>query len=448
MRFGAVRRALGSRFLRESTTLQAVALVTAGSNLAGSVAMTHVLGAHELSLFYLAIAAYSLLWGLMNLGLASVATAKIAGAIRSGSDDDLVGWMGVFLRLSIALAVAAFAVGFFALPLGSEYAFDEDGARVGRLAAALSLVPLLDVLRIVCSAALQGERRMASLARIDLGQEICRVVLVVAGALIVGAAEGAVAGMLVASLCGTAFALDAYARERRDGSSSLPSLRAALFSRTVPARRALGEGIQVGLVRNVDALGVQTLPRLILGAFGNTTWVAYLAIAQRMVAVARLLMQGINRTALPVLSELAGVRDLHGLRRMYWRASLLSGTTITAGVLLTLPLLPFVIRTLFPPDFVDPVWTMILILAPGLCIVSFSVANDVFYLVTGQMRVAIVLSLIGLMVNTTQVAFFAWWRPTVGVAIGLTVTCLWSLVHMGYAWRWFRAHPDLAASES
>jgi O-antigen/teichoic acid export membrane protein len=307
-------------------------------------------------------------------------------------------------------------------------------------------VPLLDVPRIVCSAALQGERRMPSLARIDMGQELCRLVFVVAGALILGSADGAVGGMLAASACGGALALDAYRRERLAPDSALPSLWTALRSRSVPARRALREGVQVGLVRNVDALGVQTFPTLILGSLGNRDWVAYLKIAQRMVAVARLLMQGINRTALPALAQLAGVRDIAGLRRTYWKASFLSGATITAGVLLTLPILPFVIERLFPRDFAGPVWTMILILAPGLCIVSFSVANDVFYLVTQQMRVAILLSIVGLFVNTAQVALFAWWLPTIGVAIGLTVTCLWSLVHMAYAWNWFRRHPELRST--
>ncbi|MEM6567449.1 MAG: hypothetical protein AAF957_03505, partial [Planctomycetota bacterium] len=104
----ALKGALGSRFLRESTTLQAAALVNASSNLVGSIVLMHVLGDHELSIFYVAIAAYSLLWSLMNLGLATVATSKIAGAIRAGRPEDLVGWMGAFLRLSLTLAALAF----------------------------------------------------------------------------------------------------------------------------------------------------------------------------------------------------------------------------------------------------------------------------------------------------------------------------------------------------
>ena len=61
-----------------------------------------------------------------------------------------------------------------------------------------------------------------------------------------GAAEGAVIGMLVASICGSAFALDAYRRERRTETSALPTLVAAFKSRSIPARRAPREGGQVG----------------------------------------------------------------------------------------------------------------------------------------------------------------------------------------------------------
>ncbi len=441
-----VRLALGSRFLRESSTLQVGALLVAVSNFIGAVVMTHVLGAYELSIFYLGVSCYSLLWALLNLGLANVVTKRIAAAIRSGSEEMILGWMGVFLRLSLLLALTAFVAGLLVFPPGARLAFTGDGERIARLASALVLIPLLDVPRIVCCAALQGERRMGALARVDMGHELCRLVLVVSGALAFGDAWGAVLGLLASSFCGSLLALDAYVRERRREGSLLPPLQVAARSRTVPAREALREGVQVGLVRNVDSLGVQTLPTLILGSLGDPSWVAYLRIAQRMVSVARVVMQGINRTALPALSQLAGVKDVSGLRRTYWRASLLSGATITAGLLLALPTLPFLLPRLFPAAFVEPLWTMVLILTPGLCIVSFSVANDVFYLVTDQMGVAIKLSLLGLLVNTAQVAFFAWWLPTIGVAIGLTVTCLWSLVHLAYAWAWFRRHPELQSS--
>jgi O-antigen/teichoic acid export membrane protein len=348
-------------------------------------------------------------------------------------------WLGALTWLTPATALLAALIGWLVLGPLCERVYPRYGVEIAPIAAWQCLTPLLDAPRIVFSAALQGTRRMASLARIDLGQELVRVVLVSVGALVTGDAHGPVAGMLLASAGGSLLALDHYRQARRAG-SPLPSIMTLLRARGAPLGPALREGVKVGLVRNVDALGVQILPSLILPLFANVAWVSYLRIAQRLVAMARLVMQGINRTALPALAALAGVKDVRGLRRVYWRASLLSGVTISLGILLALPVLPFVIRALFPVDFHEPVWTIVLILAPGVMVVSFSVANDVFYLVTRQMRVAIALSLLGLALNTAQITLFAWWLPTIGVAIGLSVTCLWSLVHVAYAWRWFRTH--------
>ena len=91
-------------------------------------------------------------------------------------------------------------------------------------------------------------------------------VLVVSGALLFGGAEGPVGGMILAASCGSLLALDAYRRQRRAPDSVLPGLVRAFRTRTVPAKHALRDGIQVGFVRNVDSLGVQTLPTLILGS--------------------------------------------------------------------------------------------------------------------------------------------------------------------------------------
>lgn len=431
-----VQKVLKSRFVRESTTLQFAALAAAASNLTSSVVLTHVLGAQELGGFYLATAAFSLLWALLNLGLPAVVTGEIARALQADRREDVARWLGALAWLTPASAAIAALLGWFVLvPIVARVYSPE----VAWLAGWMCLLPLIDAPRIVLSAALQGTRRMASLARVDLGQEFVRVILVVLGALVTGDATGPLVATLAASVGGSLLALDLYRQERRAG-VALPPLARVLRAEGAPFRRALREGLKVGFVRNVDALGMQILPALILGFFAQQAWVSYLRIAQRLVAIAQLVMQGINRTALPALSALAGVKDVRGLRRLYWRASVLSGVTISTGILFVLPALPLAIRTLFPEEFHSPVWRIVLILVPGVMVASFSVANDIFYLVTRQMRIAILLSLLGLVINTAQVTLCAWLWPTIGVAIGLTVTCFWSLVHVAYAWRWFRAH--------
>ncbi len=436
MKLGALVK---NRFLRDSTTLQVGAVSIAFASFLGAVALTHVLGAQKQGRFYLAIAVYSLFWFALNLGLYQVATSQVAAAVSRANRGKVAAWLAYYLKANLVLGVGLAALGWWGLPwlTGAFYGERE----VGRLAGILALTPLVELPRVVACAGLQGTRRMLALARVENGMELARVFLVVAGALLTDSALGPIVGMVAASGVGSLLAVDAYRREHARDPERLPGVVAILGRiREVPLRHGLRLGIKYGLVRNVDAFGVQILPPLILGYFGTEAWVAYLRIAQRLVSVAQMLMQGISRTALPTFSEIVGLRDLPRLRRAYWRASLLSGLTVSTGVLIGLPFVPLLVEAVFPRDFHGPLWTIVKILVPGVLVVSFSVANDTFYLVTRTLHVGIALSFVGLVVNTSVVTLLAWAYPTVGVALGLSFTFTWSLVHIAYAAYWFRTH--------
>lgn len=433
---------LRSRFLRDSATLQLGAMCLAFGSLLGLIALTHILGANGQGEFYIAIAIYSFLWLLTGLGLYPVVISHVAKASARDDKADVAAWLAYLGKGTAILALGTLALAWFGLPAAVEYwlgADLRDPDRMAHNAIILCVIPLVEVPRLVGLAGLTGTRRMASVARVENGQEACRVLLVVVGALVTGDARGPVVGMVLASCLGSLLAVEAWVREARQG--HVPSARAVFDARhALGIRAGLREGIQMGLVRNIDAYGVQILPALILGHFGTASWVAYLRTAQRFTDMARMLMQGISRTALPVLSELRGVKSRGRLRSVYWRASLLSGMTVGLGLLLGLPLAPTVLERLLPPNYADPVWRCLLILLPGVIVVGFSVANDTFYLVTGTLKVGIALSLVGLVVNTGVVALLAWSMPTVGVAYGLSFTFLWSLVHVLYAAFWFHRH--------
>ena len=86
----AAQGVLASRFLRESTTLQAASLIKAGCGLLSSVVLAVTLGALEQSVFYLATRAYALLWTLLNLGVGPIATMHIAKEARGGGGARLL----------------------------------------------------------------------------------------------------------------------------------------------------------------------------------------------------------------------------------------------------------------------------------------------------------------------------------------------------------------------
>lgn len=439
-----LRRILANRFLRDSSVLQAGSLSISGLAFLGTIALTHVLGAHRQGEYYLAVAAYSLLWFCLNLGLYPVTISQVAQRLTSGDREGALSWLAYLFKSGIPLGILTLLVGVWGLPSALSWWTSDPSANVARIglcASILSISPLLELPRVVALAGLEGSRRMLAVTRIENAQEVLRVVLVVIGALLTGSGVGPVIGTVCASALGSLVALVVFQRERLKHVPDLPSmgeiLRAAV---RVPWTLGLRLGIKMGIVRNIDALAVQVLPALVLGHFSSPQWVSYLRIAQRLVDVSRMFMKGISRTALPVLSGLAQVRDRAGLRRVYWRATLGSGFLFAGGLGLSALILPWAMETFLPRDFHHPVWMSFLILLPGTAVSGFSVANDTFYLVTNQLRMAIILSVVGLVVNT-GVLFLACSRwPDYGAAVGLSFTFLWSLTHVAYAGWWFRKH--------
>ena len=436
----SIANLLRSRFLRDSATLQAGSLCLALGNLLGVVALSHVLGAHTQGELYLAVAIHSLLWFLTSLALGTVTIGQVARATQTNDSKAVAAWLGHLGRVTAVLALGTIAIAWLVFPAGARSWLGSsvsDPDEIATNAALLCLGPLIEVPRLVALAGLSGTRRMASVARIENGHEACRVVLVVVGAVVTGTARGPVFGMLCASALGSLLAVEAWLRESRAG--YLPGPTAVLRSiGALPWREGLGEGFQMGVVRNINIYASQILPAIILGRFGAPAWVAYLRVAQRFTDVPRMLMGGIGRTSLPVLAALDPHKDRARLQSLYVRASLLSGALVGAGLLTVLALAPLITDALLPQDFLRPVLLCLWILSPGVFVIGFSVVNDVFYLLTETLGAGIRLCLLGLLINTTLMTVLASQWPEEGVAYGLSFTIAWSFVHVLYAAHWFR----------
>ncbi len=433
---GLAGRLAKSRFVRDSATLQVASMINSAGALLGALALAHVLGSMQQGEFYLAIATYSLLWFSVNLGLYPVATSQVAAAVARKNNYKVAFWLAYLVKALAWMGVAFALLAFIALPHAAQALYGSE--RVGFVAAVIALTPLAELPKSVCSAALQGTRRMLALAKIENGHECVRIFLVVVGAVISQTALGAALGMLVASLIGSVLALAIYRREVHSAGPALPTIRDVwAVVADAPLLYGLRLGLRLGATQNMHALGVNILPTMVLGVVGNTRWVAYMRLAQRFVDAMRTLMQGINRTALPYFAELIGLDDIRGLRRAYWRATLGSGLIVSTGVLLSIPLVPYFVE-FFPSDYRDPVWTLFLVLAPGVMVVSFSVANDTFYLVTDNLKAAIVIGAAQFCAHLCALGVLAYYFPRLGPSIALTLFFFSSVVHPVYAYSWFR----------
>jgi O-antigen/teichoic acid export membrane protein len=83
---------------------------------------------------------------------------------------------------------------------------------------------------------------------------------------------------------------------------------------------------------------------------------------------------------------------------------------------------------------------MALFLVPGFLVMSFSIANDTFYLVTNTLRMGVLICALSLVLNVLVVWYLAWLDPFYGVAWGLSFTYASAGLHYVYEFAWFRRH--------
>jgi O-antigen/teichoic acid export membrane protein len=439
------RRFLEHKFVRDTATLQIGTVLNSIGNFASTLALTHLLGAAHQGELFTAIALYSLLWLLLGQGVVAATVSQVAAASARGMSEKAAAWLALLAKAHLSIGVVLVPLGYLVLPwLATAIGGNENDAR---WAWWLCWTPFLEMPRVVACAGLQGTRRMLPLAQIENTQEAARVFLVVLGALITDSPLGPVIGTLVASAIGSIVAIELFRVARRDGGAKLPSPREIVKQvRDVPLRAALPLGMKMGLVRSVDALNVKVVPLLLVRKFGSSESVAYLRIAQTFMSIPLLFMQGLSRTTLPVLSDLAGLRDMQRFKRTFVRASLLGGAFISTGILIAVVFLPWILQPpLFPESYCKPVWIMCLILLPGFLVMSFSIANDTFYLVTNTLRAGVVICVIGLVVNVIVMSVLGHLYSTKGVAWGLSFTMASAATHYVFAAWYFRTHRELGA---
>ncbi len=447
---------LSNKFLRDAATLQIAGMFNQFSQLISAIALAFLLGSHGQGMFISAVALQALGFFLINVGVPQATASQISAAAARGNEFKTCGWIAFMAKVTVVFGVLLFLGGSVVLPHVGDWFYDDH--RIGVWAWWLCAQPLIELPRIVASVAFQGTRRMLPLAQVENAQEVVRFFLVILGAVVTGSPKGAVIGSLVAGVFGSIIAMQIYRAARRDGGYPLPTVVEILrHMRDIKIRQGIRQGLRVALLKNGQSLFGNVFPRLIIGIVDGQSWVTYFHIAHRIMGVPMMFAQGVSRTMLPALGELAGQKDLVAFRRLFTKVTLITGGLISSAVLLSLPLIPPVIGYLFPEDYASPVFTYAWILAIGYVPFAFAVGIESFYIVANQVRTWLVLTAIGAAITIPTNYWLIMNIPETGTAWGLSLYQSWVVVHLTFiAWFFRRTrhqrqlwHADLPAeSES
>lgn len=429
-----------SRFVRNAATLQMGAALNAAGNFISSILLAHVLGAEKQGLFYSAMVLYGIFYLFGSMGLVQGAVSQVAASNARGDVDRVAQWMAFIIKAWLVVGTGLAVACWFFLPWLAEQMYDD--RQLGVWASWLAFIPILETPRSMVRAAFEGTRRMLPLAQMENGTEVMRVFLVVSGALITGSPVGPVIGSVLATACGGLLSLELYRQAMTDGQGpGLPGLRRILRQiRGVPLMRGARLGIRIGLLRIIDAVMIESVPTLVLLKFADPTWVAYFRIAQRLMRIPLMIGSGITRTALPALSELAGIKDMQRFKTTFLRVTFGGGGLMAAAVLVWLPLVPLVVGAFYPEDYGEPVWTLCTILLVGSLVISFAGATDPFYIVTNTMKVAIRIAIGSVTTVFILTILFSYWWPRTGTAWGVVCGMSACILHYIYITYYFRKH--------
>jgi O-antigen/teichoic acid export membrane protein len=438
---------LASKLMKDTATLQVSAMLNQASQLVSSIVLAYLLGSHGQGMYFLAIALQAVVYNLVNVGVVAATTTQVAAASVRDSREKVAGWLAFLAKANVIFSLGVIALGWWLLPVSARWFDHQLGAgeseTLGRWAWYLALWPLIDTPRVVAQVAFLGTRRMLKLSQLDNGQEVARAVLVVCGGLITGDFEGALAGEILSRVLSSYLALDLYYAARGDGQAWLPSMRDVFRqAREVAFASGMRLALRIGFIKNVNVLSMDLMPGLLLAAFAGPAYLAYYRIANKVMGVPLMMLQGVTRTLLPALSERRGLRDLQGFRRIYYRSTRWSGALVGGLSLAMLPFVQPLVAALWPADYAVPVFTYSWILALGLVPIAFSVGLDAFYMLTDQMKTCLKIMLVGAVLTIPANVFVIWAFPETGAAWGQTIYRSYVFVHFAFVAWYFRHSAD------
>lgn len=443
-------RGAKSRFGRDALMLQLAAGVNMGSGFVTSIVLFRFLGVYGYGNFAEATNLYNLIYFLGNVGFSQICIARVAEAMGRGDEEDAARWLGFFVKAYGILSSILLVIGMLVAPWLGYWIMDD--WQVGVWAGFLCLSGPLSLPFYMVQVALHGTRRMRILAEMENLKEMLRSFLVVCGVLLIGDTRGAIAGEIGGSALSVILAYFAYRKAMADCSSlALPGMRSLYRGARAVTSAELWEltrrGALISVNKNFQALMPTVLPRLLLGHFATSREVGYLNLAQNLMKLPLMGLQGVSRTLMPALGQLKGSGDIEKLRHLMQKIMLLSGGLVSAATaawgIALLWLLPILYGESARPASQLLPWLFI-----ANAIAGFAVGAEAFFIVVDRVKVAVKISIVSLMIFSPFGFFFIWQWTTVGAAMAVALVHLTAAASIAYIFYYLRRERELAKAKA
>jgi O-antigen/teichoic acid export membrane protein len=323
-----VKNLLGSKFVRDTITLQTGTLILTAVNAVSFVIVVRALGPEQYGVYQLVLTMYGLLMTLNLTGLGPSTITRLAEAIGAADRERIRDLMGFFLQASAAVAVVALLAGLLFGPAFAAYSYANPF--IGELFRAYALVLIFEPVYHLVLLTLQSLRAMRRYTLLENGALLLEAALKIAVVLLGYGAAGVIAASVAGSASKAAISLAIYHRQQRRQPDLLPGIGEVLGAMLRNSPRPFWRfGFLLALDKNVSGL-YTLLPVQVLGMLAGEAAAGFLRLGLNALSYPNMLFRGVLTNLETRLPASAGQRNYLQLddnfrRLMRWIVPLSAG---------------------------------------------------------------------------------------------------------------------------
>ncbi len=316
-----IRRLLRRKFVQDTIALQIGKVATSAIGFVASILVLRLLGPASFGIWTLA-QSFFVIWQTPNLtGIGPSTSTRLAIAIGARNEVEILNNMAFYVKVAVLWGVLNTTLLAFLGPSITASVFDS-GARIGVLAAILSLTLIPDALYALAVIALQARRSMRVVAVLQNANQLALGICYVVALLISPTVESMVAGRLVYSFGTMVMALAVYERLRARDAVVYPPFRAILGRAFgVPVRPYWRFGFANALDKNLAGLFME-VPTQLVGILAGSAQAGYLEASFKGINLVNQLTSAVFDNMQAVVPQAVGRKDYRGLWRNFRRVML------------------------------------------------------------------------------------------------------------------------------